>query len=137
MADEFMSLREFLLLEEDDGRPAHRDCKRAGAFVALYDIAKESWLKYGSEGPPVGSGVLTLQAGHGGMAGVKRTFEGKHEEDNSYFSLSYIADEGNPWARKQLSLVKARIWFVSFMVVDGKDKDAWKFTRELMRQEVI
>jgi hypothetical protein len=61
---EFMSLREFLLLPDFD-RPLYRSLY-PHTWVLLYDIAKRSFEKYGSNGPPIGMEVMTLLMGRGG-----------------------------------------------------------------------
>jgi hypothetical protein len=79
--NEFMTLREFMELKDpiSKDRSAHRggllaSCtqKKLGRFTTSsaedilmrYDIAKTSWEKYGPEGPPIGTKVVTLVCVH-------------------------------------------------------------------------
>jgi hypothetical protein len=120
----FMTLREFLLLKDPlDSEPKRSIFRNDLPFrniysaqeqsVMWYDIAKTSWDLYGAEGPPIGCNVEMLQAGHGGDAGVIRTFEGVY--DDNFFSVSRMEN-----GKKEISLVYRKTWFVSMRVFDEK-----------------
>lgn len=85
---EFLSLREFMLLPND-----HRICRlEAPHWLWFYDRAKASWEQFGDDGPPLGSIVTTLFAGHGGGPGCVRRFDGCCQRDDRYFALSREGD---------------------------------------------
>ena len=111
----FPSLRDFLLMKDPTHSykmSAHRDYRHAENFVELYDIAKASWEKFGDDGPPIGSKVETLTAGHGGGEGLIRTFEGICQYDKRFFNLSRV--EGD---RKILSSVMRTYWWIEIKAV--------------------
>lgn len=123
---EFMGLREFLLLKYTidtyPPRPVYngellpsKDWRDFGGdLVRRYDYAKASWEKYGEEGPPIGSKVMTLQGGHGGGVWVQRIFEGIYDRDSRFFSISRIEN-----GQKQISIVERDVWWAIIMVVEG------------------
>ena len=128
---EFMSLRDFLLLKDPFDREPKRSAFRYGDQIAWrrfapfesavlhYDIAKESWDKFGPEGPPVGTKVQTLISGHCGGSGALRTFAGVFERDPRFFVLER---EGGT------SIVERDIWFIHFRAYvrdDAIDKMIW------------
>lgn len=135
---EFISLREFLLLESKTYKRSvhHQNCmlaiyKRrnfndkyiwaecfAQDFVNRYDIAKESWEKYGEAGPPIGSIVETLVSGYGGYSGQIRIFEGINKEDDRLFVIS--RPEGNGYD-KEIYLVERKTWWTEIMVIENSN----------------
>lgn len=78
LSSKFLALEEFLCLPEMDGREFHRTFTGT-EWLHRYQIAKMSWQKYGSQGPAVGSDVITLLPGHGGGAGMIKSFGGDFE----------------------------------------------------------
>lgn len=122
---QFMGLREFLLLKDPTdqyGRSVFRgdflpQNARNGSSSAMdcvdrYDIAKASWEQFGAEGPPIGTQVEMLEAGHGGSAGVIRTFGGVYDSDTRFFQV-YREEMRYGKVEKQVSLVLRDTWFVS------------------------
>lgn len=121
---EFMSLREFLLLKNplcptrsalsEIGRMRHNEIKLTSYgedLVERYDIAKASWMKYGVEGPPVGVQVEMLEHGHGSaFIGAIRTFEGICPYDKLFFQVRSEAITST-------SFVLRETWFVSMKVL--------------------
>lgn len=96
----FISLEQFLLLRD----PTDREPKRAIGhltrgtiftsgwdlgveIVERYRLAQASFKLFGEEGPKVGTRVIALVAGHGGDAGVVRTFNGIYEPDPRFFAI--------------------------------------------------
>lgn len=124
----FMSLREFLLLRDTTARydtsvfrGGMMPSKRGGISpyshqedsVHRYDAAKASWEEFGQDGPPVGTKVEMLEAGHGGLEGAIRTMEGISRSDPRFFEvsrteLSYSFNK----VEKRISLVCRETWFV-------------------------
>lgn len=120
---DFITLREFLQItpDYDPGRPAHRD-RAAIEYVALYDLARASWERFGDAGPPVGSQVMILESGHGcGMpsfhngkfSGVTRTFDGIYPHDDRFFAVSRPGKYGHA-----ISLVNRSYWWMQMAPVE-------------------
>lgn len=75
-ASEFMSLETFLdLTHAYDGRSIHRNELLASSSNTLsiaqdllrrYKIARDSWVQFGDDGPPLGTWVRTLYGSDGG-----------------------------------------------------------------------
>jgi len=117
MSKEFISLREYLLLCEPWDNPPYRSIHKnesldhscfdmAQDLVKRYDLAKLLYEKYGDEGPPINSFVMTLHSGHGGRVGCKRKFIGTNPEDDRLFLLEDVNDPHN-----QRSLVDKVHWW--------------------------
>lgn len=112
MPDQFMTLEEFLALDDDDGREFSQ--YHTGPFwLKWYEVAKASYLKYGSGGPPVGTMVITLRPGFGGMGLDVRTFTGVYESDDRYFSLQYTYGHSR---HTQTCLSHRKTWWRDFCV---------------------
>lgn len=131
----FPDLREFLLLRESDDvykRSPHRSdpildregFSKAQELVYRYDIAKASWEKYGDEGPPIGSKVVTLFAGHGGGPGCIRIFLGDVEGKGTHFYLSRTEKKDD-----QRSVVTKDIWWMVIQPVEDADWNGWEKDR--------
>ena len=88
----------------DDLDRAYTTSLSAKDWLWLYDRSKKSYLQYGAEGPPVGSTVTTLFAGHGGGPGSIRRFEDIH--DDRWFYLSNRESNG-----RGISLVFRDQWW--------------------------
>lgn len=115
--ENFLSLREFLLLEEPLSdivkRSAFGMIEYPQFFVELYDKAKRSWEKYGDVGPPIGSKVRMLKS-----PGRIKRFDGVYKYDDRFFQLSYKIR--NWWGD---DVVKTSIsyrdqWWLEFEVVE-------------------
>src|SRR5271170_62605 len=87
---EFMDLRTFMLLGDLPGDNRPFSVYMTGPdWLKLYDCAKASWDQYGDQGPPIGSKVESLRAGHGNFrSGAIRTFEGIYDLDSRFFTIS-------------------------------------------------
>lgn len=123
---EFISLDEFLNLPELSYKPDRSYyCNRTGRDWSIwYKQAKQSYDKYGDEGPPIGALVRTLVAGHGGGAGVVRKFGGIYEADPRFF---YIIEQKEKDVNFQKSLLERAYWWRSIYVVDNsKTKSIFK-----------
>ena len=135
--ESFPSLREFLMLRD----PYDREPKRSfishfqldgfhdpAGYVAYYDIAKASWERYGDEGPPFGTKVITLMPGHGGGTGSIRTLKGVDASDERFFALSFM--EKDPHGilpdRERISLAERVCWWAIFEVYDP-GKHTWRW----------
>lgn len=141
----FPSLEEFLSLSDDPGIPHDRDfnAHRQGyAWLVWYRVAQASWNRWGDNGPPVGSKVITLVSGHGGRGCDHRTFGGVYEDDPRFFTLkrtyknSYTSAWGNPGdsVREQLSLVNRSTWWRS---ITPLSPDNEMFARMIVTGEVM
>lgn len=85
----FISLAEFLVLPDDyDGREFNHH-KTGPFWLKWYEVAKASYEKYGPDGPPIGTKVITLRAGFGGGGLDIRTFTGIYTDDPRYFLLEH------------------------------------------------
>lgn len=132
---EFLSLREFCLLKDpfDPTRPAHDNCplsqqilSSAEDIVIRYDIAKKSWERWGDDGPPIGSKVLTLVPGHGGGPFCTRKLSGIFERDDKFFIITQKTGS-NKFSE---SLVNRSYWWLEIatpdcIIQDLKDKCRW------------
>lgn len=133
MAKEFISLEEFMTLRDpiDPTSPLRsyheylhvlrRGCRSPGEDILLrYRIAKASYEAYGDDGPPIGTTVVTLNAGHGGGPGVTCTIV--HDHGTGYsndarficLSRSHSRDAGNSCATKAC-------WWAEFATEDCID----------------
>lgn len=138
----FYSLEEFCQLVDptdncEPKRSIHRNSllndrrglSHAQDVFKRYQIAKTSWELYGDEGPPVGYSVITLESGHGGGIGCRRTFGGIYPDDQRFFCLErtelYLSAP-----KKQLSLVLRKYWWVSILVLTPED-DYWTVCKKL------
>lgn len=116
---EFISLEEFLCLPDSSFEPERIFYKSAYGihWVDWYNLARESFLKYGSEGPPIGSKVEALVNGHRGSGrdwerkfpGETREFGGVYEPDPRFFFLKYD---------KHQSLVDRKYWWREIRVIE-------------------
>ncbi len=128
----FISLAEFLNLADPLDtkyfRSHWRIIPRAENWTKYYELAKENFEKYGEAGPPVGCRVITLQPGHGGSPGQRRTFDGVFPRDERCFQIYYI-DEHYQKGEKQLSLVARSLWWAEIAVIDEASYDwrEWKW----------
>lgn len=110
----FVSLKDFLLLKDpfdDYGAFLHSTSYPAYQWVQLYDLAKESFEKYGNNGPPIGSKVITLRPGHGGCEGSIRIFNGIDDGDKRFFVISRSEN-------KLTSLVYKDFWWAELYHLD-------------------
>lgn len=86
-----MKLEEFLSLPasncDKDPRPYNFHTDGVG-WIDRYRIAKGSYIRFGDDGPPIGSIVKTLASGHGGGPGLHKKF-GLYESDSRFFSLTW------------------------------------------------
>jgi hypothetical protein len=89
MPEPFISVEQWLDLREEDGREFWHFAP-APYWLQWYKVAKASYEKWGPEGPPVGTKVITLRAGFGGPALIVRTFKGIFDRDPRFFVLEYI-----------------------------------------------
>ena len=108
----FMTLEEFLLLED----PVDRQYKRSifktlsssTYWVARYKVAKKSYDRYGEEGPPPGTTMVMMEAGHGGMGGVHRLLKGIYERSPVFFEMIRKGYDG----KEESSLAIRQFWYV-------------------------
>jgi len=114
MGREFISLEEFLNLGNDPGVKGCENCEYTVAlpgrgWLRLYETAKESFEKYGEDGPPIGSTVESLCGGFGGGSGTRLTFCGVYE---GYDGLFYVKRKGG-W----VGLLSMMAWWRDIRVI--------------------
>ena len=98
---EFMSPLEFLEKHE------HK------AF-ARYNSAKFNFETYGAEGPPVGTPVKMWFGGHGGLAGVIRSFGGPFKDGwKQHFHVLHVEEGGGIRA----SVILRETWWAEFEIL--------------------
>lgn len=102
------SLEEFLSLPDSDDKSEFLKPMVGRDWLWLYNSAKASYEQYGEEGPPVGTKVTTLFAGHGGGAGAIRTFVGVYWADERFFVLSRREKDEK---EDRISLVNRKYWW--------------------------
>jgi len=110
---EFPSLREFMLLNDCEGRSVWEGrwtCMSPAEWVARYDEAKRSWETYGDE-VPFGKTVMTLFPGHGGGAGMLKLLVGFYGGDDRFYHL-VDQDTGHS------SISDVAHWWTEFAVVE-------------------
>jgi hypothetical protein len=111
--NKFISLEEFLDFKDETGRPDYKLLPGYG-WIIWYNLSKESYEKYGDEGPPLGSKVITLVSGFGGGPGVIRVLD--IYDDNRYVALKAGLNE-------RLSIAYAKHWWRYFVVYpDNNDE---------------
>jgi len=124
--DAFLSLREFLLLEDKYDRSKFKRLMINGHyksrfFVELYDKAKKSWEKYGDDGPPVGSKVMTFFGGHGSSGPAVRIL-GKEYSYGEFNYFQLIRKERDYFDSKndieRVSLADKWCWWACFEVIE-------------------
>ncbi len=126
--ESFPSIKEFLCLKDPNskyGESMHQIKLWPEQLVAYYNCAKANWEKFGDEGPPIGTKVITLLPGFDGEENAKRTITQKIEATGGpYFELERSADRVT-WARISL-------WWMLFTVPElspfHKDR-GWDYRR--------
>jgi hypothetical protein len=109
MSKDFISLREFLSLTEHPGEKNEREFTQPYTglqWVRWYDLARSSFLRFGEEGPPVGTVVEVLHHGSG-----MRTFAGVHPEYPTFFRLIQPKEI---WT----TIVSRACWWREFRIVE-------------------
>jgi len=107
---EFMSLEQFLLMEEDHHSIYY---KSSEVWVYWYRLAKASFEQFGENGPPVGSKVITLVNGHCGNGFDFRIFVGNDDGDERFFQLKRNNDDCSG-----ISLVEKSKWWKQIVSLD-------------------
>jgi hypothetical protein len=93
---QFMTLKEFLLLPEDSYDISRGRCGYNGSpenMVFWYQQAKSSFLRFGQDGPPVGSPIVGIQPGkyiHNGF------LTGIYSRDKRFFEMALRDNKSTP-----------------------------------------
>lgn len=97
-------MKPFMTLEEFLAMPTGFVILHAPAahWLSLFRTAKESYEKYGDDGPPPGSIVRSLASGYGGGAGVRLTYYGTDPARPTDMLLTgrdgdYVCDKATWW----------------------------------------
>jgi hypothetical protein len=116
------SLEEFMALPDSTEDREFYKSLTGKEWLWLYDTCKKSFEKYGEDGPPIGSVVTTLWAGHGGGPGAVRKFTGKYWSDDKWFAISRGEENS-------VSLVSVKYWWREIVPGDlpwrGQESIPW------------
>jgi hypothetical protein len=108
---EFISLEEFLDLLDpryDYPRSAHSISIQPNQWVQYYKCAKSNWEKFGDNGPPIGTEVITLRPGHcGSEDGIRKIIQIEDGVGGPYFVLS---------KSDNASLAEIKLWWLHFTI---------------------
>jgi hypothetical protein len=123
--EQFITLRQFCLLKDPNDRKdmPPRDlrpgngaylpgCDRRGWWhgrdvVARYDLAKESWERFGDAGPPPGTRVVSLGDGR------YYVLEGAYPGDDRFFAAKEVGSKDD-----RRMLVDKAVWWALIIPAD-------------------